>query len=51
MKKLPNKVDLRLQYPMIYDQGGLGSSTACALAIAIYNYKKIKFIYFNIKEI
>ena len=34
MKKLPKKIDLRKQLKNIpvYDQGGLGSSTACAIA-------------------
>src|SRR5215212_2475258 len=32
--KLPPKVDLRTQFPAIYDQGHLGSCTANALAAA-----------------
>lgn len=54
-KKLPSKVDLRSQHPIIYNQGELGSSTACAVAAA-YNFEqtkkhRIKFLYYFIKKI
>jgi hypothetical protein len=53
MKKLPKKVDLRksLKDIPVYDQGKLGSSTACAMATAIAHRitekKKAKFRYYH----
>jgi hypothetical protein len=51
MKKLPTKVELREQLKDIpvYDQGELGSSTACAMATAhrISAKKKAKFRYYK----
>jgi hypothetical protein len=51
MKKLPKKVDLlkQLKDIPIYDQGGLGSLTACAMATAhrITEKKKAKFRYYH----
>jgi hypothetical protein len=55
MKKVPKKVDLRkyLKNIPIYDQGELGSSTACAMAVAfaLEHAKKsnVNFIYYNSK--
>ena len=54
MKKLPSKIYLRSKHQIIYDQGELGSSTACAVAAA-YNFEqrkkhKIKFLYYFIKK-
>ena len=45
MKKLPNKVDLRKQLKdvPVYNQDGLGSSTACAIAI-VHQFEQIKII-------
>jgi C1A family cysteine protease len=58
VRKLPTKVDLRLQCPTVYDQGQLGSCTANAIAGAIQfdqmkqNFPQIftpsrLFIYYN----
>lgn len=54
MKKLPKKVDLREQLKdvPVYDQGGLGSSTACAMATTFaleqqQKNKKAKFCYYH----
>lgn len=58
MKNLPKKIDLRknLKDVKIYDQGELGSSTACALATACEfemtkKNKKTKFLYYKTKKI
>lgn len=57
MKKLPKKVDLRKQLKdvPVYDQGELGSSTACAMATAIeFELKKKSkpnFLYYNEKPL
>jgi C1A family cysteine protease len=40
---LPNKVDLRLKMPYVYDQGQLGSCTANAL-VAIFQYDAPNFM-------
>ncbi len=58
VRKLPTKVDLRLQCPTVYDQGQLGSCTANAIAGAIQfdqmkqNFSQVftpsrLFIYYN----
>jgi C1A family cysteine protease len=57
LKKLPTRVDLRLQCPSVYDQGDLGSCTANAIAAAMeFDRKKQNlsdfvpsrlFIYYN----
>ena len=53
MKKLPKKVDLRkmLKDVPMYDQGELGSSTACAMATAValeeQQKKEPKFRYYK----
>jgi homoserine kinase len=53
MKKLPKKVDLRTADQEIYDQGGLGSSTACAVAAAYKVTKKkvAKFRYYKERDL
>jgi C1A family cysteine protease len=57
LAKLPKKVDLRTEFPAVYDQGQLGSCTANAIAAA-FEYEQIKqqledfmpsrlFVYYN----
>jgi homoserine kinase len=57
MKTLPKKVDLRKDDIPIYDQGGLGSSSACAIASLspisssiVPLYGPIKFLYYKLKK-
>ena len=62
LAKLPKRVDLRRKCPPVYDQGELGSCTACAIAAA-HQFDQMKqnktpvftpsrlFIYYNEREI
>lgn len=57
LKKLPSKVNLSTKFPALYDQGELGSCTACAIGAAfqfLQKKQKLKnfipsrlFIYYN----